>query len=107
MSEVLGKHCTGHSLVVNSSSGAGEELQAGAFKPQKQKSPENISKLRNLLYAWPSAVLNNFHVETVGRGSKATSACVCLDDKRIYTSPDKYGIIIYCIEKGIQFVSHF
>lgn len=43
-------------LVVNSSSGAGEQLQAGAFKLQKQKLPEDISELGNPLYTWPFAV---------------------------------------------------
>lgn len=93
--------------VLNSSSRAWEQPQAGAFKPQSQKSPADISVLCNPLYIWPSAVLNNCRVETVGMGSKAPSACVCLDDKGSYTSSEKYSIIIYCAEKGIQFVSHF
>lgn len=57
-------------LVSNSSSRAGEELQAGPFKPQKQKSPQGIS---NLLYRWTSAVLNYCH----GKGLKSYF-CMCL-----------------------------
>lgn len=60
-------------LVGNSSSRAGEELQAGAFKPQKQKSPQGISKPHDLLYTWTSAVLNNCH----GKALKSYF-CTCL-----------------------------